>query len=231
MSTPVPASPPRRGLRAWRVLRSRPRLFVALALALLVGLGLPDSVSAHPATRFLIAWNCAAVVYLALAWRLACDSSLAVMRRRAVTQDEGRVFVLLLVVVASVVVLVATGSQLSAVKDLHGSAKSWHVALAAATVLTSWLFTQVLLALHYAHDFYAARARHEPEGLDFPGTPEPDYFDFLYVACVIGTSGQTADVAFSSRAMRRVGGLHCVLAYFFNTGVLAITINIAAGLF
>jgi len=30
--------------------------------------------------------------------------------------------------------------------------------------------------------------------------------------------------------MRRTGLLHCALAYFFNTTVLALTINIASGL-
>lgn len=52
----------------------------------------------------------------------------------------------------------------------------------------------------------------------------------MYFALVIGTSAQTADVTLTSRAMRRTGMLHCVLAFFFNTAVLALTINIAASL-
>ncbi|MBP7395112.1 MAG: DUF1345 domain-containing protein, partial [Zoogloea sp.] len=67
-------------------------------------------------------------------------------------------------------------------------------------------------------------------GLQFPGETDPDYGDFLYFAAVIGTSGQTADVSFASRPMRRIGLLHCVLAYAFNTTLLALTINIASGL-
>ncbi|MNV77984.1 hypothetical protein D3C71_1714490 [compost metagenome] len=47
---------------------------------------------------------------------------------------------------------------------------------------------------------------------------------------MIGTSAQTADVALSSRAMRRIGTLHCMLSFAFNTTVLALMINIAAGL-
>ena len=120
---------------------------------------------------------------------------------------------------------------LAAVKDLHGIDKTRHVALAAVTVVSAWLFTQTLFALHYAHDFHAARARGLPDALQFPGTEHPDYADFFYFACVIGTSGQTADVAISSQALRRVGLVHCVQAFFFNTTVLALTINIAAGLF
>jgi uncharacterized membrane protein len=40
----------------------------------------------------------------------------------------------------------------------------------------------------------------------------------------------TADVTISSRAMWRVALVHCVLAFFFNSAVLAFTINIAAGM-
>jgi uncharacterized membrane protein len=72
--------------------------------------------------------------------------------------------------------------------------------------------------------------RGNPGGLDFPGTHSPDYADFLYFSCIIGTSGQTADISFCSRSMRRTGLVHCVLAYFFNTTLLALTINIASGL-
>lgn len=97
-------------------------------------------------------------------------------------------------------------------------------------MLSSWLFTQVLFALHYAHDFYATRGRRHQDPLQFPGTPEPGYRDFLYFACVIGTSGQTADVSFTGSALRSVGTLHCVLAFFFNATLLALAINIAAGL-
>jgi len=75
-----------------------------------------------------------------------------------------------------------------------------------------------------------ARANDQPGGLDFPGEASPGYADFLYFAFVIGTSGQTADVAIASRSMRRVGLVHCVLAFMFNTTVLALTINIAASL-
>ena len=67
-------------------------------------------------------------------------------------------------------------------------------------------------------------------GLLFPGTDNPDYADFLYYAYIIGTSGQTADVSITSQPMRRISLMHCVLAYIFNTTVLALTINLAAGL-
>jgi len=128
-------------------------------------------------------------------------------------------------------VLLATGSQLAAMKDLHGSGKVLHVSLAGLTLTSSWLFTQTLFALHYAHDFYVARDGHRPDVLQFPGTEHPQYSDFFYFACIIGTSAQTADVSFTDSSLRRVGLVHCVQVFFFNTVVLALAINIAAGMF
>ena len=87
-----------------------------------------------------------------------------------------------------------------------------------------------MFALHYAHDFYVAQEHGKLGGLEFPKSPTPEYSDFLYFACVIGTSGQTADVSFTSRSMRRTGLVHCVLAFFFNTTLVALTINISYGL-
>jgi uncharacterized membrane protein len=68
------------------------------------------------------------------------------------------------------------------------------------------------------------------QGCCFRAT-KPGVQRFLHFAAVIGTSGQTADVSFSSRAMRRIGTVHCILSFLFNTTVLAMMINIAAGLF
>lgn len=138
---------------------------------------------------------------------------------------------LVFVVTAALMCVGAIVAQLAVVKDLHGTLRYAHIALAALTIVTSWAFTQVMFALHYAHDYYATEIHGEHGGLDFPGGHPPDYGDFLYFASVIGTSGQTADVSFTSRKMRRTGMVHCVLAFFFNTTLVALTINIASGLF
>ena len=145
--------------------------------------------------------------------------------------DEGRVVLLTLVVLAALMCIGAIVAELAVVKDLKGSIRFAHIALAAMTIVTSWAFTQVMFAMHYAHGYYATQVRGEHWGLDFPGGHPPDYGDFIYFSCVIGTSGQTADVSFTNRKMRRTGTVHCVLAFFFNTTLVALTINIASGLF
>ena len=220
----------RRLLRVGRVLSARPRLLGSFGLIVLVFVLLKSLGELHTATRILLAWNAGVVLYLALVWRMGRSGEVAVIQRRALRQDDGRVAVLMLTVAAALAVLLAVGSQLAIVKDLHGGLRAAHVGLAAVTVVTSWLFTQALFALHYAHEFHILRLRGEPDPLEFPGTAEPLYRDFIYFACVIGTSGQTADVSFNGGALRGVGTVHCVLAYFFNATLLALAINIAAGL-
>jgi uncharacterized membrane protein len=213
-----------------RLLRARPRLFSCALLGVLAVCLLPNSLAQHAITRSIIAWNLGAGLYLVLALYMMFGSSHERMRHRAVLQDEGRFVVLFMVVVAAIVSLGAIVAELAVAKDYHGTFKAAHVALAVLTILTSWAFTQVMFALHYAHDYYATEARGGAGGLIFPGGHAPDYGDFLYFACVIGTSGQTADVSFASRGMRRTGLVHCVLAFFFNATLLALTINIASGL-
>jgi uncharacterized membrane protein len=216
--------------RIWRALRARPRLVSSLLFGAALWWLVPGSWDQHAEARVLVAWNAGALLYLALAAHMVWTDTPERMHRRALLQDEGRIGVLLLVVLAAAAVLLAVGSQLAVVKNLQGQARVLHIALAALTVVTSWLFTQTLLALHYAHDFYVARARHQADPLSFPGTEHPRYGDFFYFSCVIGTSGQTADVSFNGSALRGVGTLHCVLAFFFNATLLALSINIAAGL-
>lgn len=178
----------------------------------------------------MVAWNVGAVTYLLLVAQMVTGSSNEQLRRRAMLEDEGRWGVLVLTVLGAAAAVLAVGTQLAAVKEMADSARLPHIGLAVLTVLSSWATTQTLFALHYAHDFYAARAHHHPDPLSFPGTAEPTYLDFIYFACVIGTSGQTADVAFQGSGLRGVGTLHCVLAFFFNVALLGLTINIVAGL-
>ena len=106
------------------------------------------------------------------------------------------------------------------------------VALVASTLLASWLMTHVIFALRYAHEYYA-RDEGGPEvdrGLDFPGEKQPDYLDFMYFSLVLGMTFQVSDVQITSRKLRRVATLHGLISFLFNTVIVALTVNIAAGL-
>ena len=216
--------------RVWRQLAVRPRLFFTLAITLLLGALLPAHWVPQTLTRWLLAWNAGTVLYVVLATVMMVRSSLGHMHQRGRVHDEGQLVILLLVVVTALASVGAIAGELSLAKHMQGVDKGLHVALAGVTVFTSWAFIQVMFAIHYAHDYYAALVRGRPAGLKFPDDDAPDYGDFFYFAAVIGTSGQTADVAFVGKPMRRIGTLHCVLAFLFNTTVLALLINIGASL-
>lgn len=217
--------------RFLRLVHARPRLFIATGLAIAAGLFLPVQWASHPVTRWLVAWNVGTCLYVLLAAVMMIRSSSHHMRHRAQLQDEGQIVILALVVISTIASLVAIAAELAVVKDMHGFLKSAHIALAGVTVLSSWAFIQVMFSLHYAHDYYVAHCHGRPAGLQFPDEGEPDYGDFFYFAAVIGTSGQTADVSFVSKPLRRIGSVHCILAYLFNTTVLALLINIGASMF
>ncbi len=212
-----------------RYIHARPRLWSSLAFGIAVTLLLPAAAAHEGVTRALIGWNAGSLLYLVLVFVMMRGADARRIRLQAEREDEGRNTILLLVSATMVAVLLAIAVQLSLAKDAHGTLKAAHIGLAALTVSTAWLFVQTIFALHYAHEYQLQHSAKSPSLL-FPGNEAPDYFDFLYVSCVIGTSGQTADVAFASRRMRRVGLLHCILAFVFNTTLLALTINIAASL-
>ena len=213
-----------------RIAQARPRLLIAIAAGVAFGLLCPNELAARPITRWIGAWNLGATLYLLMVGVMMHRASQADVRRTARRQDDGARAILAFVVLASLFSLGAIVAELAVAKDYSGTSRSLHVALALATIVTSWAFTQVMFALHYAHDFYTCAAAGQPPGLAFPDTAEPGYIDFLYFAAVIGTSGQTADVSFTTTRMRRIGLMHCTLAFVFNTSLVGLMINVASSL-
>ena len=212
-----------------RVIQSRPILTLSTASGLLIWFCLPILFPTDGWVRFVLSWNAFSVLYLSCALTLMYRCSPAQARVRALRQDDGNYVILFMVILSAIVCLISMVMVLGIAKNLQGADRIQHIVLATMTVLTSWLFTQVMFANHYAHDYFINERNGENAGLLFPGSDDPDFIDFLYFSCVIGTSGQTADVNITTRAMRRLGLLHCVLAFFFNTTLIALTINIAAG--
>ena len=224
-------STPKEGNVVFRFIRARARLMISIVIGVAVALLFQVSFAQEQVTHAVIGWNAGALIYIIFTFRMMFGSSHDKIQRRAAAQDEGRMVILILVIVAAVVTLGSIINELALAKKIQSPERFAHVALAALTIVTSWLFTHIMFALHYAHDFYVARSHGGLGGLQFPATEQPDYLDFLYFSCIIGTSAQTADISFTSKPMRRTGLVHCVLAFFFNTTLLALTINIASGLF
>jgi len=221
---PTPSQVARRRLpRIVRVVRARPRLFLAAALGIVLGLVLPAEWSVG--TRLLVGWDAGVGVYLVLAFAAMASSDISRIRRRAKLLDEDRVVFLMLTAGAALASLGAIVAQLAAKGTGREPA---HLALAVVTIALSWAFIHTIFALHYAHEFYIEN-RYENGGLAFPGKDEPDYWDFLYFSLVIGMTSQVSDVAVTAKPIRRTVSAHGVVSFFFNAALLALTVNIAAG--
>ena len=208
---------------------SRPYLLTAIGAGAVLYLASSPWIG-REVTRALMAWNCGVVVFLLLTFFFMSNRDAAVMKRRALAHDDGGDFILILTILAAVASVVALVAELSAAKDHPGA--EWRVALAAATVVLSWLFVQIVFAMHYAHVYYLEEEEGQPKGgLEFGQCGEPDYWDFVHFSIVLGATSQTADITFSSKEMRRIGTLHTLVAFGFNTAILATMINLAAALF
>ena len=210
-------------------IKAQPRLFSAAAFGGLLWFLLPREM--RTTTRLLIAWDCATGLYLMLAVMMMVRSNIDRIRSRAAMQDEGRLVILGLTITTALVSLGGIVLELSEAKTLKEHGVWQHIALAGLTVFLSWTFTHTIFALHYAHEYYMDLDDDLMRGLEFPGNEPPDYWDFVYFSFVIGTACATADVNVASRVMRRTTAIHCVVAFFFNTTILALTVNVGAGFF
>lgn len=209
-------------LRRWiRIVRARPRLFLAVVLGL-AAIAL-SPVDWRPATRALAGWDVAVGLYLVMAVHLMTGCDVNHIRHRAALQDEGRFTILVLVVASALASLMAILAELSG-----GSRQPAQLALAGVTILLSWAFMHTIFALHYAHDYYGDKAA-KGGGLSFPSEETPDYWDFVYFSFVIGMTSQVSDVAVTSRPLRRLAAAHGVVSFIFNVTLLALMVNIAAG--
>lgn len=214
-----------------RILAAHPRLVASSLLGSLVAAACAIVIDVQGLMPLLVGWNAGALVYIFLTFRVIASAEQSSIRRRARIQHEGAFAVLLLSTLSGLAGLGSTVAGISSVSEVHGLLRGIHIGLTILTIATSWLFTHLMFAQEYAHRFYRNVEQGKPGGLVFPGDDTPDYHDFLYFSIVIGTSAQTADVCFSNATMRRLGTLHCILAFLFNTIVLALTINIASSLF
>jgi len=179
-------------------------------------------------TRIAAGWGAGAGTFLIVTFaRLIRGRSVEAIRRRAAEMDQAGGAVLplsLLAAAASVFIIVmeAAGGKPSATSALFSL----------GVIALSWLFVHVIFTLHYAHEFYAPNdgGKGDRQGLIFPGQAEADYWDFLHFALIIGVANQTADIQISSQKLRRLATLHSLVAFLFNTVILALAVNMAVSL-
>ena len=176
--------------------------------------------------RVIWAWLAGSSTMLLLSLNTMIHAEVHHIKAMAAKQDPGQHVIFGLVVAGAWFSLLAIGYLIGGTKGMPQEDVAWHLALSGVTILCSWLLIHSAFTFRYAHLYYMGHHN----GLSFPSTEEPDYLDFAYFAFVIGMTGQVSDVTISSRTIRRVALAHGILSFVFNTIILAMSINLLAGM-
>lgn len=142
-------------------------------------------------------------------------------------QDESRFTIFVVILIATLASLLAVILLITS-KGEANSSKAWELPIAIIGMMSSWILVHTIFTLRYAHMFY--REGKKGDGLDFPGDKNPDYIDFAYFSFVIGMTFQVSDVTINTKRFRKFVLMHSILSFGFNTVIVALTINVIAGL-
>ena len=188
------------------------------------------SLDITPLIQIMILWDVFCLVILMNGWILFFTCSPAQIRKIASKEDASRVFVFIIVLISSLASMVTV---LLLVLSREAKHPGLYLPVAIAGMLLSWLMVHTTFCFHYAYMYYGdddEQPETHAEGLAFPEEKAPDYLDFAYFSFVIGMTFQVSDVEITSRAIRRQALVHGLLSFGLNTFVLALTVNLIAGL-
>jgi len=175
----------------------------------------------NTALGLMVAFDAAAVLFLLVCAPLIRSRDPNLVRDHAKRNDANRPGLLLLTGIVMIVLLAAIAAE-----TMDQRPEPLTKTLVIATLFLAWLFSNLVYAFHYTHLAYQGGKTTSCTGLDFPGTPNPVYWDFVYFAFTLGMTFQTSDVTISDSKIRKFVTLHSFGAFIFNIGVLAFTINV-----
>lgn len=172
----------------------------------------------------LAGWAVTAAVFLLWTWLTIAPMDATQTAQRAMEEDETRAESGLMLVSASTMSLIGVGFGLLHASSLHGPRQGALTALCVAAIALSWSVLHTVFTLRYAHEFFT-----ESGGIDFGDEP-PAYADFAYLAFTVGMTYQVSDTDITSRTIRGTVTRQALLSFVFGTVVVAVTINVVAGL-
>jgi uncharacterized membrane protein len=209
--------------------RSLARGVLAGVLVFVLAAWLIRGVGAAP--RGVVAWDVGVLVFFwSLRQRLKGQTEQG-LRDWSEQLQASRRMVLGFTLLAAVAALLTVFVQMKIAKGEHGAVQALRLALVIGTVALSWFFVQTMFALDYTHEYFARDEKGKDRGgLAFPGGETPDFWDFLHFSVIIGATAQTADISIVSKPMRQLVTIHSLVAFSFNAVILALTINLTAGL-
>jgi uncharacterized membrane protein len=199
------------------------RLLVAVPVGLVVAIAI--GVRAGWSFAPVVGWISAAAVYLVWTWLVVGTMSAESTASHATREDPTRLVSNAILLSASVASLGGVGYLLVA-ESAPGGQLKWAAAAGVASVTAAWLVVHTAFSLHYARLYYLEPAG----GVNFHQDEPPTYLDFAYLGFTIGMTYQVSDTDLHGRAIRAAALRHALLSYLLGAVVLAITINLIAGL-
>jgi uncharacterized membrane protein len=211
------------------------RATVRLILSIAIGIITAATIAPHAEwwLRALAGWDTASLALCILAWTTILRTDAARTRRRAGSDDPGRMMMFAITVASSSVSLMAAGFVLHRVKGLAPEEATLWTAVALAAVVLSWVLTHTSYTLRYANLYYRDSGKADPGRpacLEFPGGQQPADIDFAYFAFTVGMCFQVSDVVVRTTRMRREVLAHALLSFVYNTMILALALNVAISL-
>ncbi|RBL94029.1 DUF1345 domain-containing protein [Chitinophaga flava] len=206
------------------------RILISLSLTLVVAVILMlNHVQLSALVFYMLLWDVFAISYITTGWIVFFKRSVTDIRNWARIDDGSRIFVTIILLLASFASMVTIVLLMVSSQEKDGT----YLPVAITGILSSWAMVHTTYSFHYANLYYdddvTDKNRHAG-GLDFPNEKHPDYLDFAYFSFVIGMTFQVSDVQIANRILRRSVLVHGLLSYILNTFVVALTINLIAGL-
>jgi uncharacterized membrane protein len=202
---------------------SRETAAVRIAVAVVLGVAVAFALGHTVGWRFALAgWIITAAVYVGWTWLLVGGMDASETRRYATREDPTRWMADVVIVSASIASLGGVGYVVAA--GSHSGARAIAAAVVGiVTVAASWFAVHTV---HYARLYYSD----EPGGINFHDPEAPCFRDFAYIAFTVGMTYQVSDTEIGLRSIRSTVLRHALLSYLLGAVVLAVTINLIAGL-
>jgi uncharacterized membrane protein len=198
------------------------RILVSVALGVVVAVVVGNTAG----WRFALAgWIVTAGTYVVWTQFIVLGMDAEQTCRWATREDPTRWLADAVILSASVASLGGVGYVVAA------GSRAGHEAVVAAifgilTVAASWVAVHTLFTVHYARLYYSD----EPGGINFHDPEPPRFRDFAYLAFTVGMTYQVSDTEIGLTSIRATVLRHALLSYLLGAVVLAVTINLIAGL-
>jgi uncharacterized membrane protein len=183
-------------------------------------------------THIMIGWDTFSLLMIISSWITFFITQSRRIREQAKVQDPKRSVIFIIILISTLASFLAVLILLVTKKEGNSGA-SWRLPIAVAGMLFSWALIHTIFALRYAHIYYGdheTKPGTQAGGLEFPSEEEPGYLDFAYFSFVLGMTYQVSDVQITSKRFRHLALLHGLISFGFGTTMIALTINIIAGL-